>query len=70
MGQAERVLELWSIFIKAALQAKANNKYEPKLEVDRKTVTEWMKKAFPSVKDESVIASLVDDCMKSYEKAD
>ena len=70
MGQAERALELWSIFIKAALQAKANNKYEPKLKVDRKTVTEWMKKAFPSIKDEAIIASLVDDCMDSYENAD
>ncbi|RAI16161.1 MAG: hypothetical protein DKM22_00095 [Candidatus Melainabacteria bacterium] len=57
-------LELLNMFITAAQIAKAQNKVEYNLKMNEVTLTELLKKAFPSLRNDINVANIVKNILK------
>lgn len=57
------ILELSSMFTTAAQLAKSRDKVEYKLEMDVATMSNLLKKAFPTIKDEAKIYALAESIL-------
>lgn len=57
-------LELLNMFITAAQIAKAQNKVEYNLKMNEVTLTELLKKAFPSLRNDTNVANIVKNILK------